>query len=76
MQGHRAMTKKEIARDIAQVCGTQFPSISHIARYMGMSRATVRRDIVKDIEYVELGRSKRYFAGDIAARIMEMRLWP
>ena len=67
------MTKQELIRDLKKETGSSFVTISGIARYMGMGRDTVRNEITAGLEYIESGRSKSYFVGDIAQRIIERR---
>lgn len=66
------MTKQELKRDITSAVGNSMPTISDIARYMGVGRDTAR-EIVDGLEYLESGRAKRFWVGDVADRIMSMR---
>ena len=66
------MTKQELMRDIKSSVGNSMPTISDIARYMGVGRDTAR-ELVAGLEYLESGRAKRFYAGDVAERIMSSR---
>ena len=66
------MTKQELKRDITSAVGNSMPTISDIARYMGVGRDTAR-ELVRGLDYLESGRSKRFYAGDVAERIMNSR---
>ena len=65
------MTKQEIMRDIKQEFGT-FVTITDIARYMNSGRDAAR-DLVAGLDYLDKGRSKQFFAGDVADRILKQR---
>lgn len=65
------MNRAELVRDMRKEIGT-FPTTSQIARYMGVSRDKVRV-IVAGLEYIEDGRSKKYFINDIAGRLLKMK---
>lgn len=65
------MTKQEIMRDIKNDFGT-FVTISDIARYMGSGRDTAR-ELVAGLDYLNRGRAKQFFAGDVADRIIKQR---
>lgn len=66
------MTKQELKRDITQVTGNSMPTISDIARYLGVGRDTAR-ELVDGLDYYNAGRAKKYFAGDVADRILQQR---
>ncbi|MBR2674316.1 MAG: hypothetical protein IKE52_02530 [Mogibacterium sp.] len=66
------MTKQDLKRDIAQMTGSSMPSISEIARYLGVGRDTAR-GLVDGLDYYSAGRAKKYFAGDVAERILQQR---
>ena len=58
-------------RDIKKDIGS-FPNISQIAKYMHVSRDRAR-EMVAGLEFIEDGRSKKYFVNDIAGRILQQR---
>lgn len=66
------MTKQELTRDIKSSVGNSMPTLSDIARYLGVGRDAAR-ELVDGLEYWEAGRAKKYFAGDIADRILQQR---
>lgn len=66
------MNRQELIRDIKKECGA-FPNISQLARYMGVSRQTVRAEITSGLEYIETGKSKQYFVNDVADAILQRR---
>lgn len=67
-----AMKKAEIQAQLAKSTGSDFPNISQIARSLGCRRETVVK-MMEGISCLENGRSKKYFVGDIAERIMQYR---
>ena len=66
------MTKQELTRTIESRVGNSFPSLSDIARYLGVGRDSAR-ELVKGLDYFNAGRAKKYYAGDVADRIMKQR---
>ena len=68
--GADGMNRQELIRDIKKEIGS-FVSISQLAKYMGMSRDTVKAEILNGLEYYDAGKSKLYFAGDIADGILK-----
>lgn len=58
-------------RDIKNDVGT-FPSIGALARYLGRNKEYVR-GLMEGIDCLQDGKAKRYFAGDVAERIMQRR---
>lgn len=67
------MDRKEVIRSITRECGTSFPNVSQIARYMGRGRDWVRNNVVDDLECLTQGKSRCYFVNDVATKIMGMR---
>lgn len=65
------MIRQEVIRNMQGAIGA-FPNVSQIARYMHMSRDKVRL-MVAGLEYIEDGRSKRYFVNDVAGRILQQK---
>ena len=65
------MTKQEVERDIKSELGS-FPNISQIAKYMSVSRDKAR-EMTDGLDYLEDGRSRRYFYKDVAGRILQQR---
>jgi hypothetical protein len=63
------MTKQDIKRDIEQQFGA-FPSKSQIAHFLRKRREYVA-DLMQGIDPLIEGRSKKYYAGDVATRIVE-----
>lgn len=66
-----SMKRQELVRDMRGEIGT-FPNISQIAKYMSISRDKARV-MVEGLDYIETGKSKRYFINDVAGRLMEMK---
>lgn len=64
------MTTKELERKLST--DGMFLSITELSAKLNTSRDSAR-ELLKGLEYVEVGRSKRFFAGDVAKRIMERR---
>ena len=69
------MTKRDISATMRNFCGAEFISISDIARYCGKSRDWVRDNLTHDLAYLssDAEKSKRYYIGDVAERIMAVR---
>ena len=67
------MNRQELIRDIKKETGSSFPNTSQIASYMGVSRDTVRAEIVSGLECLVSGRSRQYFVNDVADRILARR---
>lgn len=65
------MNRQELVRDMRQEIGT-FPNISQIARYMSVSRDKARV-MVEGLDFIETGKSKRYFVNDVAGRLLQMK---
>lgn len=65
------MNRQELVRDMRQEIGT-FPNISQIARYMSVSRDKVRV-MVAGLEYIEDGRSRKYFVNDVVGRLLQQK---
>jgi len=67
------MEKRIIVQDIKNSFdGASFLNVSQIAEYMGMHRNSVR-SFLEDIEYLQKGKQKKYFAEDIASKIIRSR---
>ena len=66
------MTKQELKRDITSFVGNQMPTVTDVARYLGVGRDTAR-NLLDGLDYYNAGRAKKYFAGDVAERIMQAR---
>lgn len=66
------MKKEEIQAQLARSTGSDFPNISQIAKSLGCRRETVV-NMMEGIPCLENGRSKKYFVGDVAERIMQHR---
>ena len=67
------MEKRDIVQDIKNSFdGASFLNVTEIARYLGMSRNTVPA-FLKDIDYLQFGRQRKYLATDVAARIIKER---
>jgi len=66
------MNRQELIRDIKKEVGS-FVNVSQLAKYMGMSRDTVRAEILCGLEFYESGKSKLYFVNDIADGILGRR---
>ena len=73
----QTMTKRDIQNSMRQMAGADFVTISDISRCLGKSREYVRTQITAGLEYIgsdsETCRSKRYFVGDVADRIMQIK---
>ena len=67
------MTKQELTRSIEAHAGNSWPSISTLARYLGKSREYVASTVVNGLDCLPDGKAKRFFAGDVAGRLIELR---
>ena len=65
------MNRQDVLRDMKKEIGS-FPNISQIARYMSVSRDKAR-EMVSGLEYLEDGRSRKYFINNVADRILQQR---
>ena len=65
------MDRQAILNDLKKEYGS-FPTISDISRYLKISRASVR-DLMNGVECLPDGRSKKYFARDVADKIYKNR---
>lgn len=70
------MTKQERIADLRKVFGQRrgVVNVNEVAEYMGVDRSTARRCYLKGLEYVSTGRTKWYDIGEVAGRLMEMRV--
>ena len=65
------MNKSEMMKSMkAHTKGAEFISISAISRYTGKSREWVRQQITSDLPYLAAERTKKYYIGDVADRII------
>lgn len=64
------MTKKEIQKSIEESIGGSLVSIVDVSRWSGRSIDYVKKHIVKGLEYTSHGKSKLFFSGDVAERIV------
>ncbi len=65
------MQKQEVVRDMKSEVGS-FPNISQIAKYLSVSRNTAK-EMVAGLEFIEDGRSRRYFVNDVAGRLLQQK---
>ena len=63
------MTKTELKREIETQCG-QFPTMRQMDAYLHKRKGFTRK-LMQGIEPWKDGRSLRYYAGDVAERIVE-----
>lgn len=71
ISGADGMNRQDVVRDMKKEIGS-FPNISQIAKYLSVSRDKVR-EMVDGLEYLEDGRSRKYFINDVADRILQNR---
>lgn len=63
------MDKRDIVQDIKnQFAGAAMLNITEVAKYMGRSRNRIQ-PFLEDLEYLQMGTEKKYFAVDIAKKI-------
>lgn len=66
------MTKAELTKDIKASTGSSMPTVTEVARYLKVSRDSAR-ELLSGLDCYNAGRAKKYFAGDVADRIMQSR---
>jgi len=68
------MNKQEIERDMSSTFkGARLLNIAQIAVYIGCNRDTASK-IMSDIEYLPVGRQRKYTVKDIAKVIVERKI--
>ena len=63
------MNKQEIMRDIERQYGA-FPTTNQLRQYIRCRHAHIG-ELMEGIEPLIQGKSRRYFAGDVAARLVQ-----
>ena len=63
------MTKQEIKNGIEKRYGA-FVNVGEVSEYLGVDRGTAR-GFLYGLTYLPNGKEKKYFAGDVAQRLME-----
>ena len=67
------MDKYMLVKDIkSSVKNGGFINISQLAKYLQKSRSNVA-EIVDGLDHLEMGREKKFFIEDVAARIVGMK---
>ena len=67
------MTKKELMNDLRIASnGSAFISTNRLRKWLGTRHETVM-ELVTDLEFLQRGRAKEYFIGDIADEVMRRR---
>lgn len=67
------MDKRTIVSDIKQSFdGASFLNVTEIAKYMGISRNTAPK-FLEGLEYLQMGRERKYLVTDIAGMIIQQR---
>ena len=66
------MNREELAKDLQDYTGKAMPTISDVAKYLGVGRDAAR-DLLEGLDYYPAGRAKKYSALDAADRIMQAR---
>ena len=67
------MDKQTLTRSLTiHVEGASFINGCQLAKYLKMSRNAIP-DLLQGLEYIESGRSRKYFIPDVAGRLMEVR---
>ena len=67
------MDKYMLVKDIkSSVKNGGFINISQLAKYLRKSRGSAA-EIVNGLDYLEMGREKKFFIEDVAARIAGMK---
>jgi len=67
------MDKQTLTRDIkSSVKDSGFINISQLARYLQKSRENTV-ELLRGLEYIEVGREKKFFISDVAGRLIGMR---
>ncbi len=67
------MDKRTITQDIKNAFGGEvLLNTKEVAKCLGISRNTVPK-LLSGLDYIQLGKYKKYLASDVAARLMEKR---
>lgn len=67
------MTKQEIVKDLKIATnGSSWISQNKLRKWYGHRFATMQ-ELVEGLDYARVGKSKEYFVGDVADRIMARR---
>ena len=71
--GDARMKRKEIEESLCKAAGgSSFISINGLRKWYGKRHEAVLK-LVKDLEYLEDGKAKRYFIGDVANEVVKQR---
>lgn len=70
------MTKQKITASIRTRFGQNrgVINLTEFTQYMGVDRSTARKYYLNGLEYITTGRTKWYDIGEVAERLMEMRI--
>lgn len=66
------MTKTKVAEDLKKEYGRLFITIGEFSKKTGMGKDRARR-IVHGLDYIPMGKAKKYFIGDLAERLCEIK---
>lgn len=67
------MKKKELMEDLRVAAnGSAFISTNRLRKWLGARHEAVM-ELVSDLEFLQRGRAKEYFIGDIADAVMRRR---
>jgi len=67
------MKRKEIEEDLRRVTGgCSFISINALRKWYGKRHDAVLK-LVEDLEYLQDGKAKRYYVGDVAEAVVRKR---
>lgn len=62
------MTRKDLSKALEAHVGGYFINQTQLSKFLRVSRSAAA-DILHGIEYLQSGREKKYFVGDVAERI-------
>lgn len=65
------MNKRELASSMERSIGA-FPTVTAIRQYMGWGK-TRTAEFLRPLDYIDGGKTKQYYVGDIAERLMQER---
>ena len=64
------MTRTEIAKQLSARRGSDFLSLNDICKSLAIGKAAAY-NLLEGLDYIPIGNSKKYFALDVAARIVD-----
>lgn len=70
--GTHVLTSKEIERSLISYAGGALVTIADVTAWTGRSRDWTRLRVLRDLDCITEGRTKFYFAGDVAKALIAL----